>query len=101
MALQKLLNVLVLVDLDRSVTSIFNFNTEKLLCDPQILHLKSFTKALFDRGYLSLVFASDNEIINIEGNICSFTICILMDPNAGIRLTLLEVKIGENFCDNV
>ena len=84
MTLEELLNVLILVDFDRSVIPILDFYPKKLPCDPQILHLKPFAEALLDRGDFTLVFPGNNEIIDIEGDICSLAICILMNPDAGV-----------------
>ena len=102
MVLEELLDILILVNLDRSIVPVFDFDTEKLLCNSQILHFKPFAKALFNCVDDVLVFSRNNEVIDIKGDIRFLAVSgIFMNPNAGIGFTLLEVKIRENFCNEV
>ena len=48
MTLEELLNILILVYLDRAVISVLNFHAEEFPCNSQILHLKSFTETVLD-----------------------------------------------------
>jgi hypothetical protein len=101
MTFEELLNVLILVYRDGTVVAIFNFHGKILLCDPQILYLKSFAEPTFDCSDVIVVFSGDKKIVNIEGDVDAFSFVVLMDPYARIRLGLFEIEIGENFGDEM
>src|SRR5579859_5775199 len=99
--LEKLLNVPILVYFDRSIIPVFDLHAEKPCCNPQVLHIKPFTEAPFNRCNIFLVVPSNDEIINVESDVCAFIVCILVDEDAGVRLTLLEVKVDQDLCNQL
>ena len=72
---------------------VFNLHAEEPSSDPKILHIKSFAEAAFDCGDIILVVPSNDEIVNVESDLCSLAVSILVDEDAGIGLALLEVKV--------
>ena len=74
MALQKLLQVLVLVDFNRSVIPVFDFHAKKLSCNSQVFHFESGSEALLDGGDFVLILSCNNKVVNIEGNVRSFAL---------------------------
>src|SRR5579859_5592128 len=101
MTLKKLLNVPILVYFDRSIVPVFDLHAEKPSCDSEILHVESFAEAPFNRGNLFLIIPSNDEIVNIESDVCAFTVGILVNEKAGIGFTLLEVKVDQDCCDQL
>ena len=65
MTLEELLNVLILVDLNRAVISILDLHAKKFLCNPQVLHLKSFTESALDCEDVFLMLAGNYQIVDI------------------------------------
>ena len=98
MLIEELLNVEILMNLDGSIIAVLNLHAEKPHSDSEILHIESFTKAAFDYGDIILVVT---KVIDVKSDICVFAICILEDENAGIRFTLLEVEINQDYCNRL
>jgi hypothetical protein len=84
MTIKELLDILVLINLDRPVVSMFDFHAKKLLCDTQILHFELFTEASFDCDDGLFVFPSNDEIVDIKGNVNAFPFLIFENPDARI-----------------
>src|SRR5271170_3499140 len=74
MTFEQLADVLILVDFNRSVFSVLDFHAKELSRDSQILHLESFARGLFNRSNIFIIVASDEEVVDIEGNIRPFTV---------------------------
>ena len=101
MTFEQLLDVSILVYFDRSIVPVFNLHPEKSSCDPEILHIKSFAEATFDRGDVVLIVPSNNEIVNVESDVCAFTVGILVNEDAGIGFALLKIEIDQDFCNQL
>jgi hypothetical protein len=101
MAVEELLNVLILVNLYRTVVAIFDFNGKELSCNSQILHLKSFTQPTFDCGHVDFILSHNKKVVNIEGDVEALSFVVFVDPDAGIRLGLFEFEIDKNFGNEV
>src|SRR5579859_1880698 len=101
MTFEELLNVPILMYFDRSIVPVFDFHAEKPSCDSEILHVKSFAEAPFNRGDIFLVVPSNDEIVNVESDVCAFAVGILVNENAGIRFALLEVEVDQDCCDQL
>jgi hypothetical protein len=84
MTIKELLDVLVLMNHDRPVVSIFDFHAKKLPCDTQILHLESFSEASFDCDDGLFVLPSNDEIIDVEGDVNAFPFLIFVNLDARI-----------------
>ena len=89
------MNILFLMNLYRSIIVVFDFHIEKLLSDAKVLHVELLGEQLFDPHDVILIFAGNNEVIDVEGNISLFIFIIGVDKNAGIRVTLFEVESDE------
>lgn len=99
--LKSYVNVLILIDLDWSVVSIFDFYAKEFLCNSQIFHIKSLTQMLFNCYNHTALLASDDEVIDIQCNVCPFAICALMYPDTWIECWLLKIEFRKYLGDDV
>src|SRR5579859_1391460 len=101
MTFEELLNVSILMYFDRSIFPVFNLHAEKPSCDSKILHDESFTEAPFNHGDIFLIVPSNDEIVDVESDVCAFAVGILVNEDAGIGLALLKIEIDQDCCDQL
>jgi len=65
MTVEELLNVLILMDLNRAVIFILDLHIKKFPCNLQVLHLKSFTESALDCEDVFLILTGNYQIIDI------------------------------------
>jgi len=65
MTLEELLNILILVDLNRAIISILDLHAKKFPCNAQVLHFKSFIEMMLNREDVFLVLAGNYQMVNL------------------------------------
>ena len=89
------------MNFNRTVVSVFDFHSEELPGDAQVLHFESFAKLLLDRSYIILVVTRNNEVVNVKRDVRLLTVRVGVNEYAGIGIALLEIETDDDGSDSL